>query len=133
MTRGSPAGSLTKKPFVLNSRSNDAAVTSSGGPRDRKVSRMQMGMFLGLKTQFLATFFCKKCILWYVFFSSFSAAFNWITGKAGEHEDHRGLEAALEAEVAVSELNNQANQPLSRRQSTYLKNQQTKQQKGGSR
>ena len=67
------------------------------------------------------------------FFSSFSAAFNWITGKAGEHEDHRGLEAALEAEVAVSELNNQANQPLSRRQSTYLKNQQTKQQKGGSR
>ena len=45
MTRGSPAGSLTKKPFVLNSRSNDAAVTSSGGPRDRKVSRMQMGMF----------------------------------------------------------------------------------------
>ena len=49
MTRGSPAGSLTKKPFVLNSRSNDAAVTSSGGPRDRKVSRMQMGMFLDSK------------------------------------------------------------------------------------
>ena len=48
MTRGSPAGSLTKKPFVLNSRSNDAAVTSSGGPRDRKVSRMQMGMFVRL-------------------------------------------------------------------------------------
>ena len=49
MTRGSPAGSLTKKPFVLNSRSNDAAVTSSGGPRDRKVSKMQMGMFVRLK------------------------------------------------------------------------------------
>ena len=55
MTRGSPAGSLTKKPFVLNSRSNDAAVTSSGGPRDRKVSRMQMGMFLGLHNFLLSS------------------------------------------------------------------------------
>ena len=45
MARGSPAGSLTKKPFVLNARSNieAGAVTSSVGSRDRKVSRMQMG------------------------------------------------------------------------------------------
>ena len=48
MARGSPAGSLTKKPFVLNARSNieAGAVTSSVGSRDRKVSRMQMGKWL---------------------------------------------------------------------------------------
>ena len=63
----------------------------------------------------------------YIFFL-ISSAFNWITGKAGEHEDHKGLEAALETEVAASELNNQPNQsaPISRRHSTYMKNQQTK-------
>ena len=63
MTRGSPAGSLTKRHFVHNSRSEAALASASnsnnmaaipGGPGsaqaangsalgDRKVSRMQMG------------------------------------------------------------------------------------------
>eukprot|EP00093_Oithona_nana_P009532 09532.XXX_331969_332205_1 [CDS] Oithona nana genome sequencing. len=37
MTRGSPAGSLSKKHFALNSR-------SPGESSDRKVSRMQMAI-----------------------------------------------------------------------------------------
>ena len=41
MTRGSPAGSLSKKHFALNSR-------SPGESSDRKVSRMQMGNLISL-------------------------------------------------------------------------------------
>ena len=44
MTRGSPAGSLSKKHFILNSRSEANVAAVSGGIHgDRKVSRMQMG------------------------------------------------------------------------------------------
>ena len=59
MARGSPAGSLTKKPFVLNARSNieAGAVTSSVGSRDRKVSRMQMGKWLHFFIITLVLFF----------------------------------------------------------------------------
>ena len=48
MTRGSPAGSLNKKHFVHNSRSeaNIAAAVNAGLIQpDRKVSRMQMGKY----------------------------------------------------------------------------------------